>query len=244
MGIRSKLKSKAKSAARRVVNRVRRSRNAEVAEEIVPSTYAAPVESEGFTQGPTPLTHMDELTEETETQSIQLDDVTEEAPSDRLAVDRLEAETDALAAELEAEDAEGPDLELGPEPGDEEKAAEKNESETASEEALPPKLEGPEAEGMQANIIAAIQTIFDPEIPVNIYELGLIYDVDIHEGNKAYINMTLTSPNCPAAQSLPVEVKTKAEDVDGVTEATVNIVWDPVWGPHLMSEEARLELNL
>ena len=248
MGIRSKLKSKTKSAARRVINRVRRARTSEVHNEIVPSTETTPVRTEAFPVETAPLPDSDELTEETEGLHVDLGDITEEAElpatdSDALEThtDTLASETAALAAELEADEVE-PE-ELGPETDSAESSAASS-STSEKEDVRPPKLDGPEADGMQAEIIAAIQTIFDPEIPVNIYELGLIYDVDIHEGNKAYINMTLTSPNCPAAQSLPVEVKTKAEDVDGVTEANVNIVWDPVWGPHLMSEEARLELNL
>ena len=90
----------------------------------------------------------------------------------------------------------------------------------------------------------AIKTIYDPEIPVNIYELGLIYEVDVRATGDVHVTMTLTSPNCPAAQSLPAEVKSKAQQIDLIQEAHVDIVWEPVWGPHLMSEAAQLELNL
>ena len=96
---------------------------------------------------------------------------------------------------------------------------------------------------LKPRIIEAISKVYDPEIPVNIYELGLIYEVEV-TGDSAAVTMTLTSPNCPAAQSLPEEVKVKAIEVDGITEAQVEIVWEPVWGPHLMTEAARLELNL
>ena len=236
MGIRSKLKSKTKSAAKRVVNRVRRGMKAKSTEEIHPTTYSAPVEEvadapDGFAaeESHEPAEFADEMVQVEASEEIEEEDL-----------EALTAETDAMAAELIADEPKA-DLELGQEM-DEETSDSTDKDE--GEEIRPPKLEGPEAETMQAAIIESIQTIFDPEIPVNIYELGLIYDVDIHEGNKAFISMTLTSPNCPAAQSLPVEVKTKAEGVDGVDEATVDIVWDPVWGPHLMSEEARLELNL
>jgi FeS assembly SUF system protein len=92
-------------------------------------------------------------------------------------------------------------------------------------------------------VIARIQTVFDPEIPVNIYELGLIYGVTIDEG-AVRVEMTLTSPNCPSAQSLPDEVRTKIADLEGVATVDVEVVWDPPWGPERMSEEARLELNL
>ena len=101
----------------------------------------------------------------------------------------------------------------------------------------------PEASPLHDEVIARIQTVFDPEIPVNIYELGLIYGVAIDEG-AVRVEMTLTSPNCPSAQSLPDEVRTKIADLDGVSTVDVEVVWDPPWGPERMSEEARLELNL
>ncbi|MEM6454428.1 MAG: DUF59 domain-containing protein [Acidobacteriota bacterium] len=103
---------------------------------------------------------------------------------------------------------------------------------------------------LEAAIVEAIQTIYDPEIPVNIYELGLIYDVDVGaeaaEGNgrEVYVKMTLTSPACPVAGSLPGEVEGKVASVDGVGKAEVDLVWDPVWNPSMMSEEARLELGM
>lgn len=98
--------------------------------------------------------------------------------------------------------------------------------------------------GLRAKVIDALHTIYDPEIPVDIYELGLIYAVDVdHEGSVA-VQMTLTSPNCPAAQSLPSEVEFKVSETDGVHGATVEVVFDPPWTPDLMSEEAKLELNI
>ncbi len=87
-----------------------------------------------------------------------------------------------------------------------------------------------------------IKTVFDPEIPVNIYELGLIYDIAV-SGNDVKILMTLTSPNCPAAQSLPAEVRQKIKALPGVEDIDVEIVWDPPWGPEMMSEAAKLQLG-
>jgi len=94
------------------------------------------------------------------------------------------------------------------------------------------------------NIVDAIRTVFDPEIPVNIYELGLVYNIDLNSEGVAEVTMTLTSPNCPAAESLPNEVDQKVAGVEGVTESKVHIVWDPAWTPDMMSEEAKLELNM
>ena len=101
-----------------------------------------------------------------------------------------------------------------------------------------------ESGDIREGVIEAIKTVYDPEIPVNIYELGLIYDVSVNESSEVSIRMTLTSPNCPAAQSLPAEVKEKSCAVDGAVSAAVEVVWDPPWGPELMSEAAQLELNL
>ena len=92
-------------------------------------------------------------------------------------------------------------------------------------------------------IIAALKEIYDPEIPVDIFELGLIYEVKIKKDGIVNIDMTLTSPNCPVAESLPVDVKNKVEGVEGVQEATVEIVFDPPWDKDMMSEEAQLELG-
>lgn len=91
-------------------------------------------------------------------------------------------------------------------------------------------------------IIEEIKTIFDPEIPVNIYELGLIYEVNVND-DKAHILMTLTAPACPAAEMLPEEVKVKSESVEGITEAEVELTFDPPWEKDMMSEEAQLELG-
>ena len=92
-------------------------------------------------------------------------------------------------------------------------------------------------------IIEEIRKIYDPELPVNIYELGLIYDVFVNEDNEVKIMMTLTSPNCPVAESLPVEVEEKIKSIDEVKTAEVEITFDPPWTKDLMSEEAKLELG-
>ncbi len=97
---------------------------------------------------------------------------------------------------------------------------------------------------MDENVVHVIKTCYDPEIPVNIYELGLIYQIRVKSDGVVVINMTLTSPNCPAAQSLPAEVKEKVEQINGVTAVDINIVWDPPWGMQMMSEAARLEMGL
>ena len=89
-----------------------------------------------------------------------------------------------------------------------------------------------------------MKTCYDPEIPVNIYDLGLIYKIDIDAENKVHVEMTLTSPACPVAGTLPGDVEMKVRSVDGVREAKVEVVWDPPWGQHMMSEAAQLELGL
>ena len=96
---------------------------------------------------------------------------------------------------------------------------------------------------LREKVIAEIRKIYDPEIPVNIYELGLIYDVKVKEDN-AKIIMTLTSPNCPVAESLPKEVKEGAMQVEGIDDVDLELVWDPPWNQDMMSEAAKLELNL
>ena len=93
-------------------------------------------------------------------------------------------------------------------------------------------------------VIDEIKKIFDPEIPVNIYELGLIYKIEVDDKNKVNVDMTLTSPNCPVAESLPNEVKENIKKVDGVSDVQLNLVWEPPWSKDNMSEAAKLELNL
>ena len=96
---------------------------------------------------------------------------------------------------------------------------------------------------IKEKIIAEIKQIYDPELPVNIYELGLIYDIKV-QGRKAEIKMTLTSPNCPVAESLPKMVKNNILKIDGIDDVELKLVWDPPWNKDKMSEAAKLELNL
>ena len=97
---------------------------------------------------------------------------------------------------------------------------------------------------LKDKVIAEIKKIYDPEIPVNIYELGLIYDIKIDEKNNVKVNMTLTTPNCPVAESLPKEVKDSIMKIEGVSDVNLNLVWEPPWNKDMMSEAAKLELNL
>jgi len=97
---------------------------------------------------------------------------------------------------------------------------------------------------LKDQIIDEIKKIYDPEIPVNIYELGLIYDIKVENKNAAKVKMTLTSPNCPVAESLPKEVKDSIMQVEGIDKVDLDLVWDPPWDKSMMSESAKLELNL
>ena len=97
---------------------------------------------------------------------------------------------------------------------------------------------------LKDKVILEIKKIYDPEIPVNIYELGLIYKIEIDDKNKVEIEMTLTSPNCPVAESLPKEVKDNILKIDGINDVNLKLVWDPPWSKDKMSEAAKLELNL
>ena len=99
-------------------------------------------------------------------------------------------------------------------------------------------------EDLRDTVIEALKSIYDPEIPVDIYELGLIYDVEISEDGDATVTMTLTTPHCPVAESLPNEVELRVLSVPGIRDAVVNLVWDPPWDPSKMSDEARLELGM
>ena len=100
-----------------------------------------------------------------------------------------------------------------------------------------------DANELGEKIVKTLKTIYDPEIPVDIYELGLIYDVLLNEDNEVKVIMTLTTPNCPVAESLPLDVKEKVKSIDGVEDAEVELTFDPPWTRDLMSEEAKLELG-
>lgn len=97
---------------------------------------------------------------------------------------------------------------------------------------------------LQQAVVDALKEIYDPEIPVNIYDLGLIYGVDVDDESDATITMTLTTPHCPVAETMPGEVELRASSVPGIRDAEVNLVWDPPWSPEKMSDEARLELGM
>ncbi|MAH89737.1 MAG: SUF system Fe-S cluster assembly protein [Candidatus Pelagibacter sp.] len=97
---------------------------------------------------------------------------------------------------------------------------------------------------IKEKVIAEIKKVYDPEIPVNIYDLGLIYKIDIKNENEAYVEMTLTSPNCPVADSLPKMVKENINSIEEVKKVDLKLVWNPPWTKDMMSEEAKLELNL
>lgn len=97
---------------------------------------------------------------------------------------------------------------------------------------------------IEGEVMDALRTCFDPEIPVNIYELGLIYNVHVDSSGTVTITMTLTSPHCPAAQSMPAEIEGKVKAIPGVTDVKIDLVWDPAWDPSKMSEAARLQLGM
>ena len=97
---------------------------------------------------------------------------------------------------------------------------------------------------LRSQVVEVLKSVYDPEIPVDIYEMGLIYHVEVREGDEVYVQMTLTSPMCPVAESLPVEVEEKIRALPGVAKVALDLVWDPPWNPGMMSEAARLQLNM
>lgn len=105
-------------------------------------------------------------------------------------------------------------------------------------------MEREEKKQLEQSIVNALKTVYDPEIPVDIYELGLIYEIKINDEKEATIVMTLTSPSCPVAESLPVEVEEKVAGVEGITKASIDLTWEPPWDKDMMSEEALVELGL
>ena len=117
-----------------------------------------------------------------------------------------------------------------------------DESSCASEAASDEPLRNPD--DIKYDIVAALKTVYDPEIPVDIYELGLIYELEVHPAGRAHVIMTLTSPMCPVAETLPPEVEARAREVEGVVDVELELVWDPPWDMEMMSPAARLQLNL
>ena len=103
---------------------------------------------------------------------------------------------------------------------------------------------GDQEESLKDRVIEVMKSVYDPEIPVNVYELGLVYNIDVDSNGAVVIRMTLTSPMCPVAGSLPPEVEHKVGAIPGVTSGRVELVWDPPWNPSMMSEAAKLQLNM
>lgn len=101
-----------------------------------------------------------------------------------------------------------------------------------------------ESQLLKDQIISMLKTCFDPEIPANIYELGMVYNIDIDDQKNVKIKMTLTSPNCPAIESLPQDIQNKINSIPGINKTEIELVWDPPWTPEKMSEEAKLQLNM
>ena len=226
MGLRTQLKSKAKKAAKRVLNKVNPNGDTPVS-----SGFS------GLHSSPSPTVNEAVPPLSTEPPAAEVS-AAETAPAPAaMKPARVEPDSPPVSDEEESL--------ASPEPSSDEYAVEHSSDESAVErsEESGAAVSLSESTQLKEKIVEQIKTIFDPEIPVNIYELGLIYEVEVTEGAAA-VTMTLTSPNCPAAQSLPEEVKVKAMEVDGIQDANVEIVWEPVWGPHLMTEAARLELNL
>ena len=106
-----------------------------------------------------------------------------------------------------------------------------------------PVSENPGETGLRAAVVAALKTVYDPEIPVDIYELGLVYELEVEAQGAVSIQMTLTSPACPVAGTLPGDVEARVRSVEGITDVVVDLVWDPPWGMERMSEAARLQLG-
>jgi len=123
-------------------------------------------------------------------------------------------------------------------------ATAQNQPESVSPDVAAAAVTAAESEALRERIVEVLRSIYDPEIPVNIYEIGLIYSVDIDPANAVNIRMTLTSPACPAAGTLPGEVEDKTRRVEGGTDVKVDLVWDPTWTPALMSETAKLQLGM
>ena len=126
----------------------------------------------------------------------------------------------------------------------EQEQKENTEKENIEEETDKKKDKQPQSLVLEDAVIEAISTVYDPEIPVNVYELGLIYAIDLHDDGRVCVEMTLTAPNCPSAQELPAQIKEAVDQVPGVCETQVDIVWDPPWDVSRMSDEARLALNM
>jgi len=136
------------------------------------------------------------------------------------------------------------ELKQPPEGFGDEPMPEPAESGSADAPALPEPLTDEQKQAIEEGVIEALKTVYDPEIPVNIYDLGLIYRVVVRDDGKVQVDMTLTAPGCPVAQTFPAMVENEISRVEGVRSAHVEVVWDPPWNQDMMSEAAKLQLNL
>ncbi|HXH28446.1 MAG TPA: SUF system Fe-S cluster assembly protein [Candidatus Polarisedimenticolia bacterium] len=110
--------------------------------------------------------------------------------------------------------------------------------------ARPGRAQDPASKAIESQVIEALRSTYDPEIPVNIYELGLVYDIDVQPDGRVAVQMTLTSPMCPVAGTLPGDVEARIRAIPGVSDARVDVTWDPPWGPDKMTEAAKIQLNM
>jgi len=162
----------------------------------------------------------------------------ESASAAEFAVDGSSLDHDSAVIEPDSEGAITPDTVITRTDADQDPAETESELETG------PEVTGGGDPELRSRVIAALKEIYDPEIPLNIYDLGLIYRIDIDPDTKTSIDMTLTSPNCPVAESLPGEVENAAKAVDGIGDVQLELVWDPPWDMDRLGEAARLELGL
>ena len=165
-------------------------------------------------------------------------EASESASAAEFVADRSLLDHDSVAIELVSESAIAPDAVIT------HTDAKQDTNETESELEAGPEVTGGGDPELRDRVIAALKEIYDPEIPLNIYDLGLIYRIDIDPNTNASIDMTLTSPNCPVAESLPGEVENAAKAVDGIGDVQLELVWDPPWDMDRLGEAGRLELGL
>lgn len=162
-------------------------------------------------------------------------------------VDAVDKPAKARVSDVEDSAAEDTAYVAAPSPADAESAAAKLERKKDYLEgflAAQPQDDSGSSGDLRDDIIAALKEIYDPEIPVNIYDLGLIYGVEVTDNAEAFVSMTLTTPHCPVAETMPGEVELRVGSVPGVGHAEVNLVWDPPWDPSKMTDEAKLELGM
>ena len=174
---------------------------------------------------------------ENEDSTLSYAEVGESASAAEFAEDGSSLDHDSAVIEPVSEGAIAPDTVITPD-------ADQDSVETESELETGPEVTGGGDPELRSRVIAALKEIYDPEIPLNIYDLGLIYRIDIDPDTNTSIDMTLTSPNCPVAESLPGEVENAAKAVDGIGDVQLELVWDPPWDMDRLGEAARLELGL